>query len=183
MLFDHHGRRARCVDQAAKTILRFLCRHVFHQQPPPPNELFWLFYLYFAMPISSGVFPCPCSQVQLHRRRGAAGMDADRDFEVLAEADDDCHEPVDCEAVEIGFADAGEVGSRDAGDLTHGAHGQIAVTQYADDLGGEPRAQLFTVGIGMAEITEDAAAAADESLSFTDVTSPGPGQPGPTHDP
>ena len=76
-------------------------------------------------------------------------MDIDRHLNLLPEAGEDLHQPVDREAAEIGFADAGEVGRRDAGHFLGRAHGQLAFIEYADDPRRQQGAQLLPVGIWM----------------------------------
>ena len=74
----------------------------------------------------------------------------------------DRHQPVDGEAAEVGPADAGEVGGGNAGHLMGRADSHLPIIEHADDLRREQRAQLFAIGVGMAEVTEDVAAAADD---------------------
>jgi hypothetical protein len=89
-------------------------------------------------------------------------MDFDRDLDLLAEAGEHSHQPVDGEAVELGLADAGEVRGRDAGQLVRRADRQLVVIQHADDTRGEQRPQLLAVGVGVAEVAEDVAAASND---------------------
>jgi hypothetical protein len=92
----------------------------------------------------------------------SARMDIHRYFDLLAESAKNRHQPIDREAAEMGAADAGKVGGSDPGQRMRVANGQVRIVKHADDAGGEDRAQLLAVGVGMAEVAENIAAAAHD---------------------
>jgi len=84
------------------------------------------------------------------------------------------HQPIHSEAIQLGVADAREVGRGYTGDCPRLAHGNLLVIQHADDLGREDGFQLLKVGVSVAEVAEDVAAASHDfdvvghlSVSFT----------------
>jgi hypothetical protein len=74
----------------------------------------------------------------------------------------EAHQPVDGEPVEIGVADAHELALVNPGSLPGLTRGQLPVVQNADDPGGEECLGLFHIGIGLAYIAKNVAAAAHD---------------------
>ena len=86
----------------------------------------------------------------------------DRNLYTRNEAIDDDHQSVDRETVQVGVSDAGEIGRGYAGLGVCGTHGQVPSVEGLDDLSCQERLEMPHVGIGVAEVAENVAAAVNE---------------------
>src|SRR5271163_3464840 len=91
-----------------------------------------------------------------------ARMDGERKLDLLTEAAEDRHEPVDGEAREIDVADADELAVRDPGAGFGLPGAQLLGIEHLNDLRRQQRLGLAHVGVRIVEIAEDVAAAAHD---------------------
>src|SRR5579863_9078833 len=89
-----------------------------------------------------------------------AGADVDGQLDLLAEAAEDRHQPIDRETGEIDVADSYELAMSDPAAGLGLPGGQTLSVEDLDDLRREQRLGLAHIGVGKAEIAEHVAAAA-----------------------
>ena len=89
-------------------------------------------------------------------------VDLDGDPGVGVQSGQHLHQPIQCEAPEIGVADAGGIRRCVPGETRRLAHDETTVVQHRDDPRGKDSLGLLQVGLAVTEVSEDVPTSVNE---------------------